>query len=259
MESLITLKNLLTAIDLLLVAFLVYRVLLIIRGTRAVQMLIGLSLIIFLYFLARLFDLATLGWILGNFLSSIILVVIVIFQEEIRRGLTKVGIKPFFFGSSKKVSNKTIEDLALAVNGLVKEQLGALIVIQKEVGLEEFLEDAITIDAIMNRKLLVSIFQKASPLHDGAVVIDNDRIKAAGCFLPLSFDPDLDPNLGTRHRSALGLSERSDAIVVVVSEENGSVSLVREGKIHRNLDVGSLQEQLFKFLRQDEVKFADKE
>lgn len=244
MVSYLSIKNLVLLCDLLIVSFLIYRVLQMIKGTRAVQMLTGLALIIILYFLAKSFGLTTLEWLLGNFLSSIILVVIVIFQEEIRRGLTKVGINSIFFGTSKTFSEKTIEDIAKTVDLLAKDKTGALIVIQREVGLEEFLEDAVSLDASFNKKLLLSIFNKFSPLHDGAVVIDNERIKAAGCVLPLSFDPDLDPNLGTRHRAALGLSERSDAIILVVSEETGSISLVHEATIYRNLDLLGLQDQI---------------
>jgi diadenylate cyclase len=131
---------------------------------------------------------------------------------------------------------------------LSKEKVGALIVVQREIGLDEFVEDAVVLDARINRKLLVSIFLPDSPLHDGAVVIEGDRIKAAGCLLPLSFNPDLDPNLGTRHRAALGLSERSDAIIVVVSEQTGAISLAREGRLVRNLDAALLRDSLHRFL-----------
>jgi diadenylate cyclase len=126
--------------------------------------------------------------------------------------------------------------------------LGALIVVQRDVGLDEFVEDGSEIDAQVSRKLLLSIFMKESPLHDGAVIIDGDRIRAAGCVLPLSFNPDLDPQLGTRHRAALGVSERTDAIAIVVSEENGAISLVREGRIVRNLDASMLRDSLHRLM-----------
>jgi diadenylate cyclase len=235
---------LLVVIDLLVVSYLIYRVLLLIRGTRAVQMLFGLAFFIFLYLIAKYLELQTLDWLLSKFFSSLLIVIIVIFQEEIRRGLTKFGISSFFFGGSKKFSDKVIEDITLVADELAKQKIGAIIVIQREVGLDEFIEDHVTLDSIMSRKLLISIFQKNSPLHDGAVVIDGESLRAAGCVLPLSFDPDLDPNLGTRHRAALGLSERSDAIVVVVSEETGTISLVHDSNIFRNLDLTALQDQL---------------
>lgn len=244
-EIFIYLRN---ALDILIVYYLVYRSLLVIKGTRAAPMLGGLTIIVLLYFLSKPLGFVTLGWLLGNFLSSIILVVVVIFQDEIRRGLTKVGLQPLFHKTDKTIYDKTIEDITLVVTKLSKSKVGALIVIQREVGLDEIVEDAVILDAYLNRKLLLSIFHKESPLHDGAVLVEGDRIRAAGCLLPLSFNPDLDPNLGTRHRAALGLSERSDAIVIIVSEENGSVSLAREGRMVRNLDASMLRDSLHRLL-----------
>ena len=233
------------------VAYIIYRVLLMIKGTRAAPMLAGLSVVLVMYFAAQPLGFVSLAWILGNFLSSIILVVVILFQDDIRRGLTKVGLHPLFRKSGRGPYNKTIEDITLVATKMGRDRLGAIIVIQRDVGLDEFLEDSTALDAVVNRKLLQAIFVKESPLHDGAVVIEGDRIKAAGCVLPLSFDPDLDPNLGTRHRAALGLSERSDAVIVVISEETGSVSLVREGRIVRNLDGAQLREALLRLLAQD--------
>lgn len=244
-DLLVYLRN---GLDVFIVYYLIYRSLLVIKGTRAAPMLGGLSVIVLLYFLAQPLGLVTLGWLLGNFLSSIILVVVVIFQDEIRRGLTKVGLQPLFHKTNKKVYDKTIEDITLVVTKLSKSKIGALIVIQREIGLDEIVEEAVILDALLNRKLLLSLFVKESPLHDGAVLIEGDRIRAAGCVLPLSFNPDLDPNLGTRHRAALGLSERSDAIVIVVSEENGSVSLAREARMVRNLDASMLRDSLHRLL-----------
>lgn len=238
-------------VDILLVSYLIYRGLLIIKGTRAAPMLWGLTIVVLLYFIAKPLGFITLSWLLNNFLSSIILVVVVIFQDEIRRGLTKFGMQPIFRKDDKTVYDKTIEDITLVCSRLSKAKLGALLVVQREIGLEDFVEDAVTLDAQLNRKLLYGIFVKDSPLHDGAVLIEKDRIKAAGCVLPLSFNPDLDPNLGTRHRAALGLSERSDAIAIVVSEENGSISLAREGRIVRNLDASMLRDSLHRLMSQN--------
>ncbi|RME59053.1 MAG: TIGR00159 family protein, partial [Candidatus Dadabacteria bacterium] len=235
-------------IDILLVAYLIYRGILIIKGTRAAPMLWGLSIIVLLYFLSKPLGFVVLGWILGNFLSQIILVVVIIFQDEIRRGLTKIGLQPFFKRDKKSFHDKFVDDLTLLTGALSEENTGALIVIQKDVGLEDFVEDAVTIDAEFNRKLLYSIFQKNSPLHDGAVLIEGNRIKAASCVLPLSFNPDLDPNLGTRHRAALGITEVSDAIAVVVSEETGNVSIARDGKLIRNLDPAGFRKIIYQAL-----------
>ncbi len=235
-------------VDILIVAYLIYRALLIIRGTRAAPMLGGLTIIVLLYFFSKPLGLVTLSWILSNFLSSIILVVVIIFQDEIRRGLTKFGLQPVFSRSKQPVYDKSIEDITLICSRMAEEQLGGLIVIQREVGLDDFVEDAVILDAELNRKLLYSIFVKSSPLHDGAVLIDNNRIRAAGCVLPLSADPDLDPSLGTRHRAALGLSEVSDAIVVIISEETGSMSIAVDGKLTRNLDPADVKDYLLRVL-----------
>lgn len=237
-------RALLQVLDVLIVGYLIYRGLLIIKGTRAAPMLGGLTIIVVLYFAARYLGFATLDWILSNFLSSIILVVVVLFQDEIRRGLTKFGLQPWFRRSPGRVVDKTVEDITLICSRLARLKLGALIVVQGEVGLDEFVEEAVELDAVLNRKLVLSLFVKDSPLHDGAVLIDGDRVRAAGCVLPLSFNPDLDPNLGTRHRAALGLSERSDAIVLVVSEESGAVSLARDGRLSRNLDGAMIRDAL---------------
>lgn len=238
----------LNVLDILIVAFLIYRGLLVIKGTRASPMMWGLTVIVALYVLSKYLGLVTLDWILGNFLSSIILVVVVVFQEEIRRGLTKVGMSWFFRKSGKQVFNKTVEDITLVCSTLSENKLGGLIVIQREIGLDDFVEEAVILDSNLNRKLLYALFVKGSPLHDGAVLLEGERIKAAGCVLPLSFDPDLDPSLGTRHRAALGISERSDAVVIVVSEETGSISLVHDAKMTRNLEASVLRESLLRLL-----------
>jgi diadenylate cyclase len=238
----------LTGIDILLVSYLVYRGLLIVRGTRAAPMLGGLTIVVLLYFLATSIGLLTLAWVLGKFLSSIILVIVVIFQDEIRKTLTKVGLQPIFHRASQPLVDKTVEDITLACTRLSRGKVGGLIVIQREVGLADLMEESVHLDALVNRKLLISIFCKDSPLHDGAVLIFGDRIRAAGCVLPLSFNPDLDPNLGTRHRAALGLSERSDAFIIVVSEENGAISVAREGRLTRNLDTSLLRDSLHRFI-----------
>lgn len=231
-------------LDITIVWYLVYRGLLIIRGTRAVPMLMGLALIGVVYFLAQPLGLVTLAWIINNFLSSIILVIVVIFQDEIRRTLTKVGVQPLLFKGPRGDNQNHYEEISIAASRLAKAQLGSIIVIEREVGLDEFLDKGVILNARLSRKLLCSIFVKEGPLHDGAVIIDGGTIKAAGCVLPLSSDPDIDPSFGTRHRAALGLTERSDAMVVVVSEETGSITLFIDGNLYRNLDAVSLNNLL---------------
>ncbi|MGI6680832.1 MAG: diadenylate cyclase CdaA [Bdellovibrionota bacterium] len=237
-------------IDLLLVTFIIYRVLLLLKGTRAAAMLIGLFIVVATYFIASFLELKTLSWILYQFLSSIIIILIVIFQDEIKRGLTKVGIKSFFKlqRQTDVETDKIIDELTLATIRLSQDKTGALIVIKGDVGLDDFLEDATILDAVINRKLILAVFDKNSALHDGAMIIEGGRIKAVGCMLPLSYDPNIDPILGTRHRAALGISERSDAIIIVVSEETGGITICRDRKLHRNLDPVMLREFLQNFL-----------
>lgn len=232
------------AIDIGLVWFLVYRGLLVIRGTRAVPMLLGLAVIAVVYFAAQPLGLTTLAWIIDNFLSSIILVIVVIFQDEIRRTLTKVGVQPFLFKNSRVEAPNMFEEISVAVGRLSKARLGSIVVIERDVGLDEFIEKGVVLDARLSRKLLYSIFVKETPLHDGAVIIEGGIIKAAGCVLPLSSNPDLDPGFGTRHRAAVGLTERADAMVIVVSEESGSITLFIDGRQYRNLDAPALQSLL---------------
>ena len=232
-------------LDVLLVSFIIYRALLVVRGTRAAPMLVGLACIALVYVLAKPIGLVTTAWLIDNFLNSIILVIVVIFQDEIRRTLTRVGVKPFLFAQPQRDGgDATLQEVSVTASKLAKAKLGSLIVIRRDVGLEEFMQEGVILNAELSRKLLYSIFVKESPLHDGAVIIEGSSIKAAGCVLPLSFNPDLDPSLGTRHRAALGLTERTDAMVIVVSEETGSITLIIEGRSYRNLDAPALQELL---------------
>ena len=237
--------------DLAIVWYLVYRGLLLIRGTRAMPMLIGLACIGVVYFVAQPLGLVTVAWILDNFLSSIILVIVVIFQDEIRRTLTKVGAHPLLFKGGRNDSPSEYEEIATAVGRLAKARLGSIIVIEGDVGLDEFLEESVVLDAKLSRKLLYGIFVKESPLHDGAVVVKGAIVRAAGVVLPLSSNPDIDPGFVTRHRAALGITERSDALVIVVSEESGSITVFVDGKQYRNLDAATLPSYLHRHARAD--------
>jgi uncharacterized protein (TIGR00159 family) len=216
-------------------------------------MLWGLSLVVALHIVATKFGILTLAWILGRFLDSIIILIVVLFQDEIRRGLTKVGLQPIFKNDSNAPQDQLIEDLTTVCIKFSRSKTGALIVIQRSVGLDDLVEEAVMIDAVVSRKLLSTLFMKDGPLHDGAVVINGSRLKAAGCVLPLTSNPDLDPSLGTRHRAAIGLSERSDALILIVSEETGSISLVVETKMSRNLDGQSLKALLQRYLISDDT------
>ena len=236
------------AVDITLIAIVVYWISLLIRGTRAVQMLIGLVILFGTYLLSQIFELYTLNWILDNFLTSILLVIVVLFQNDIRRALTEVGRGSFFSLKERATYGPMLEELTRATSRLADRRVGALIVLEREIGLNDYMEAGTVLDAAVSKELLESIFLPAAPMHDGALVIRRGRIAAAGCILPLSTNPNVTKALGTRHRAAIGLTEETDAVVVVVSEEEGTASLVREGRITRDLDAGALKtalQQLF--------------
>jgi uncharacterized protein (TIGR00159 family) len=237
------------AVDVILISFVVYWLSLLIRGTRAVQMLIGLVFLFGTYLLSQVFELYTLNWILDNFLTSILLVIVILFQNDIRRALTEVGRGSFFSGLKERSSSSSlVEELTRATMWLAGRRVGALIVLEREIGLNDYMEAGTPVDAAMSKELVESIFQPTAPMHDGALVIRRGRIAAAGCILPLSTNPDVTKTLGTRHRAALGLTEETDAVVIVVSEEEGTASLVQEGRITRGMNADALKtalQQLF--------------
>jgi uncharacterized protein (TIGR00159 family) len=248
LESLSHLRWLLDLLDIALVAFIVYRIILLIKGTRAVQMLLGLAVVILVYFVSSFAGLFTLHWILDNFLSSIIIVIIVIFQADIRRALIHVGRNPFFAEMTRDEGGEVLDELVKACVGLAAKRIGALIVIERETGLKDFLEIGVEIDAKISSDLINAIFIPYSPIHDGALVIQQGRLARAGCFLPLTQNPDVSKALGTRHRAAIGLTEMVDAVVIVVSEETGKISVVVGGKITRGLDSTVLRRVLLRLL-----------
>lgn len=205
-------------------------------------MLAGIAILIVVYFGARELELLTLYWLLGTFLSSIFLIIIIIFQRDIRRALTQVGQTPF--SKSHEETIHALVEIVKATKQLTQRNLGALIVIERETGLKDYLESGHTIDAAVSTQLLVSLFLPESPLHDGGVVIRNGRILSAGCVLPLTRNPYISKQLGTRHRAAIGLSEETDAVIIVVSEETQKISLVQHGAITTDLDENALRSRL---------------
>lgn len=244
LETLLSWKLISGVLDVLLVSFLIYRLLLLVRGTRAERMLLGLGVVVLVYVVSRFLNFTTLNWILGNFLGSVILVIVVLFQEDLRRALTKVGIVPGFGTNIPRAIERSIREVSKAAVELSARRIGALMVIRREVGLEEYTEHAVGIDASVSYQLLVSIFLPTSPIHDGAIIIEGERIVVAGAVLPLSFNLDIAKDYGTRHRAALGLSEKTDAIIVVVSEETGEISLIRDGRITKDLNEAALYNAL---------------
>jgi diadenylate cyclase len=241
-------------LDILIVAFIIYRVLLFIKGTRALELVTGIVLILFSFYLAKKLDLYTLGWILNNFVASIVLVIVVIFQNEIRRFLFVLGRSPFFSKISYVGETLFYEELVNACTLLSKKKTGALVVLEREMLLDEFMEGGVKFDADVNTELMISIFQTASPLHDGALDIKEGRVRGAGFVLPLSTKEDIAKGFGTRHRAALGITEVSDAMSVAVSEETGEISYCLEGEMVRNVNAEALKKALREFLKGKSAK-----
>jgi diadenylate cyclase len=236
--------------DIALVAFVLYYVLLLIKGTRAVQMGIGLSLVFVVYQVAKRLGLVTLYTMLDTLLTSLVLIIVVVFQQDIRRALMRFGRRPLFTPARAALETQVIEEVVKAASALAQKRVGGLIVFERDALLDEFIDAGTILDAAVSKELLYSIFVPSyeNPMHDGAVVIRDDRVQQAGAFLPLSASTKLDKTLGTRHRAAIGLSEDTDAAVVVISEERGSVSLCFNGNIVHNLDAASLRTALLGLL-----------
>ncbi|MFH1034680.1 MAG: diadenylate cyclase CdaA [Pseudomonadota bacterium] len=230
-------------LDIAMVTFVVYQTILLVKGTRAMHMLMGLGVVFVALIVSQLLGLLTINWIINSFLSSLILVVIIIFQNDIRRALARMGRGPFF--GSEKDPASTLEEVVRTAVGLASRMTGGLMVLERHIGLNDYVEIGSGIDALVSRELLIQIFQTSGPLHDGAVIISGDRLLAARCVLPLSGNPALGRHLGTRHRAALGLSEETDAVCVVISEERGRVSVAVGGKLTPDLDAVALRNLLF--------------
>ena len=232
-------------VDILVVSILIYEVLKLIRGTRAVQMALGGSLLVGLFYGSRWFHLETVNWLVRNLVGYIVFAVIVLFQSDIRRALAHLGRAPFFrYFAKAESAAESIEELVVASGMLSSQRIGAIIALERQVGLRTYIEGGIRLDAVLTYDLLLSIFQPSSPLHDGAAIVQDDRVAAAACFLPLTVNPKLSKDLGSRHRAAIGLTEENDSVAIVVSEETGKISIVADGQIERGLDTDSLRARL---------------
>ncbi len=241
LNRILSARNLL---DILIVFIIVYVLLRLVRGTRAAPTAAGMALLGLLYWLAVAQELATLEFVLRNAVIYIGVAIIVLFQAEIRQALIYFGNRirfPFLRRQKGTLGDNIFDEVVLAATSLSSEKIGALIVIERNVGLKNFIDAGIGLDAKLSYDLLITIFNPSTPLHDGAVVIRNERVAAAACFLPLTQNPMLSKDLGTRHRAAIGITEDSDAVAVVVSEETGLISFVEAGKITRNLDTNELR------------------
>lgn len=236
------------ALDIILVALLIYQVLVMIRGTRAVPMLVGLIVVGLMFYFARIGELTTLNWVVSHLLPYIVFALIVVFQSEIRHLLADLGRRLTFLGTAPNDTD-AYDDIVLAANLFSQHQTGALIIIEREIGLRTHIESGVPLDARLSYDLLATIFRPSAPLHDGAVIIQKDRVAAAACFLPLSMNPLLSTQLGTRHRAGIGITEETDAIAVICSEETGAISFAVGGRIERDLTVDQLRERLSAELR----------
>ena len=232
-------------LDIAIVSLMTYELLLLIRGTRAVQMALSGGFLIGLFFLSQWLQLETVNWVIRNLAGYVVFAIIVLFQADIRRALAHFGRAPFFrYFERTQSADETIEELVSTATNLAAKRTGAIIVIERQIGLRNYIEGGIPLDAMVTYDLMASIFHPGSPLHDGAAIIQGDRVAAAACFLPLSVNPRLGRELGTRHRAALGLTEENDAVAVVVSEETGTISLVRDGNMERGISPEALRLQL---------------
>jgi diadenylate cyclase len=232
-------------VDILVVSILIYEVLKLIRGTRAVQMALGGGVLVALLYGSRWGHLETLNWLIRNLAGYIVFAVIVLFQSDIRRALAHFGRAPFFrYFAKAESAAESIEELVVAASMLSSQRIGAIIAIERQVGLRNYIEGGIRLDAILTYDLLQSIFLPQSPLHDGAVIVQDDRVAAAACFLPLTVNPRLSKELGSRHRAAIGLTEENDSVAIVVSEETGNISIIVDGEIERGLTRDELRGRL---------------
>jgi diadenylate cyclase len=242
-------------VDIALVYFIFYRLLIIIKGTRAFQMLLGIGLIVLALILSQSLEFYTLEWVIYSFWSQIVIAAVILFQPEIRRALAQMGERRFFKSLSPVESSKFLEEIVKASVSMANKRIGALIVLERETDLTTIVEMGTNLDAKVSKELLTSIFLPYSPIHDGATIIRNGRLVAAGCFLPLTLSPNIAKTLGTRHRAAVGLTEETDAVVVVVSEETGEISVVMNGRIEASLDAPRLRKTISDlFMRQKQER-----
>ena len=236
-------------LDVLLVWFVIYKIFTLIKGTKAVQLLKGIFVIIIVRVLTQTFGLDTLGWMMQKIIDWGFLAVIIIFQPELRRALEQIGRGKLFARTSLQEAeeqNRLIEAITKSVSYMAKRRIGALISIERETGLSDYIETGIQMNSEITSELLINIFIPNTPLHDGAVIMQKNKIAAAACYLPLSESPFISKELGTRHRAALGISEVTDAITIIVSEETGAVSLTSNGDLHRNLSIEEFEKRLRK-------------
>ena len=231
-------------VDILLVSIILYRILLIIKGTKAAKMLLGLGVLLVLSFFSKYLELYTLDWMVSSFWGQVVIAVIVLFQPEIRRALAQMGETSILQSLTSAEELKSLDEIIRATISLANKKVGALIVIERDVSLKDYVEIGTPLDARVSKELLLSIFHPTSPIHDGAIVIRGNRVVAAGCFLPITLEVDVSKSHGTRHRAGLGITEETDAVAIVVSEETGIISVGIDGKFETYSEMGTLRDRL---------------
>lgn len=240
-------------VDIVLVSYLFYLLLRLIRGGRAFQMVVGTFVLVVFFFASRWAELTTVNWLLRNTLAYIGFAVIVLYQQELRKALAHLGQAPLFRFLNPSAGKGTLDEIAFSVLTLAQRRIGGILVLERDIGLRSYIEGGILLDAVVTYDLLLSIFNPKSPLHDGAVIVQGDRVAAAACFLPISINPQLSKELGTRHRAALGITEDTDAVAIVVSEETGAISFVENGQLERALDGDAIRARLKEAMGQTEA------
>lgn len=245
--------NITDLIDILIVSFIVYRFLLIVQGTRAVQMLVGISAMAILYWISLSYELYSLNWLLKNYFDYFFVILIILFQDQIRSALISFGEARIFGRKKYSLFDQQIEEVVIACSALSREKTGALIVFEKNHGLLNYSLTGTRLDSKIHSDIIYAMFQHNSPLHDGAIIILGSKIQAAGCFLPLSKNVEIDRHLGTRHRAALGITEITDCVVVIVSEETGRIGLTQKGMFYQISSEDELRKNLKSMLLSDEL------
>lgn len=231
-------------VDILLVAFFIHQAFHFLKGTRALQVFATLSLLFLFFWISDRFEIRTVRAILGSLFENWVIILVLLFHQDIRRALSQWGNRSFLTNSERSDQSQIIEEIVRGAVSLANKKIGALIVIERDATLDDFIEAGELVDSRMNKDVLTSLFLPVSPLHDGAVIIRKSRIHMAGCFLPLSLNPLISKSLGTRHRAALGITEETDALCIVVSEEKGSIAFASQGKITHDLEAGQLRKVL---------------
>lgn len=235
--------------DILIVAFIIYRILLLLKGTRAGEIAIGVTLLLALYLLSDYLGLASLNWLMGGFVTNFLLILVIIFHPDIRRALGTLGRGARIAPSTPASSSKVLEEVVRACVTMSEKKIGGIIVFEGSIKLEEHVDVGVPMDSRVSRELLLSIFSPASPLHDGAVLIKNERIAFASCYLPITKNPRLEKTFGSRHRAGIGITEETDAIAVIVSEETGRISLAKGGMLMMEIDEDTLRKEILKHFK----------